>query len=93
MLNISLLNALYTLKHIRRTSSVTMCCCHVLHFQRPRPVGLLYVRREYTDNFSDLYLPLAFPPYLLSPEIMMSLQIASCICLPGYMHKTLHILR
>jgi len=26
-----------------------------------------------TDNFSDVYLPLAFPPYLLSPETMMSL--------------------
>ena len=26
-----------------------------------------------TDNFSDLYLPLAFPAYFLSPEIMMSL--------------------
>ena len=26
-----------------------------------------------TDSFSQLYLPLAFPPYLLSPETMMSL--------------------
>jgi len=26
-----------------------------------------------TNNFSDLYLTLAFPPYFLSPETMMSL--------------------
>jgi len=47
------------------------CCavCTVL------PTCLLFMTAKniQTENFSDLYLPLAFPAYFLSPEMMKSL--------------------
>jgi len=49
-----------------------------------------------TDNFSDLYLPLAYPPYFLSPGIMTllpdcELHLSIYVRL-HHMHKMIHIL-